>query len=83
MTVIENRKPTIRRRECSGAPTWQWRRTPATDERPTTGERSTATARTGRSARSEARARNAVIDAYARDAASTRTPGAAEMRFEL
>jgi hypothetical protein len=79
MSVIENRKPTIRRRECSGTPAWQRRRTLATDERLGTDERA------GRSAGSEARARNAVIDAYARDAASTRTPGAAadEMRFEL
>lgn len=79
MNVIENTKPTIRRRECSGTPTWQRRRTPATDGRLATNSPP------GRSARSEARARNAVIDEYARDVASTRAPGAAtaEARIEL
>lgn len=79
MNVIENGKPTARRRERSGTPTWQRRRTPATDGRLATDRRS------GRSARSEARARNAVIDEYARDVASARAPGAADadVRIEL
>lgn len=79
MKVIESGKPTIRRRECSGTPTWQRRRTPVTDGRPAADRRS------GRSARSEARARNAVIDEYARDVASARAPAAAtvEVRVEL
>ncbi|MGD1057211.1 MAG: hypothetical protein ABR992_07335 [Solirubrobacteraceae bacterium] len=79
MNVIENTKPAIRRRECSGTPTWQRRRTPATDGRLATDSRS------GRSARSEARARNAVIDEYARNVASVRAPGAAatEVHVEL
>lgn len=71
MNVIENAKPTIRRRECSGTPAWQRRWTPATEGR------LAADRRPGRSARSEARARNAVIDEYARDVASTRAPAAA------
>lgn len=79
MNVIENGKPTVRRRECGGTPTWQRRRTPATYGKLATDRRS------GRSARSEARARNAVIDEYARNAASTRAPAAAaaEVRIEL
>jgi hypothetical protein len=91
MTVSENRTPTIRRGECGGEPMWRRRRGLAADERPATGralvtdKRLAGDERVGRSARSEARARNAMIDAYARETASTRTPGAApdEMRFEL
>jgi|HubBroStandDraft_4_1064222.scaffolds.fasta_scaffold1469625_1 hypothetical protein len=79
MSVIENGKPAGRRRECSGTATWQRRRTSATDERLAMDRRY------GRSARSEARARNAVIDDYARGVASTHAPAAAaaEMRNEL
>jgi len=79
MNVIENTKPAIRRRECGGTPAWHRRMSPATDGRLATDRRH------GRSVRSETRARNAVIDAYARDVASTSAPAAAgsEARIEL
>ncbi|HEY4809904.1 MAG TPA: hypothetical protein VIH71_02485 [Solirubrobacteraceae bacterium] len=69
MNVIDSGTPTIRRRECNGTPSWQRRKTLAADARLATD------GRLGRSARSEARARNAVIDAYAMDAASSRALG--------
>jgi hypothetical protein len=69
MNVIDSGTPTIRRRECNGTRSWQRRRPPAADGRPATD------GRLGRSARSEARARNAVIDAYAMSAASSRGLG--------
>ncbi|HTD09181.1 MAG TPA: hypothetical protein VK680_09850 [Solirubrobacteraceae bacterium] len=83
MNVIDSGKPTIRRRECNGTPSWQRRKSLAADgrlaadRRPADGqlaadERLAMDGRLGRSARSEARARNAVIDAYAMGAASSR-----------
>jgi hypothetical protein len=79
MNVIENGKPPIRRRDCSAAATWQRRAKPPIEARLATDRRS------GRSARSEARARNAVIDEYARNVASVRAPAGAtaELGIEL
>lgn len=75
MNVIDSGKPKIRRRECNGTPSWQRRKTLAADGRPASDGRLGTDRRLGRSARSEARARNAVIDAYAMGAASSRALG--------